>query len=180
MEPPRIDWNIVCFAGVDWDFHRQRPQWVMASFAERGARVLYVDNLGTRLPRLSDAGRVARRLSRWVRSSRSPAAEVGPGIRRDAPVVLPLQHLAAVRGLGRRTLVGRLRKRLGPERPLVVWTYLPLPVIADAADDLAADLVVYDWSDDASAHVLTNSQAQRRRIAGWEERMVERADVVFV
>ena len=180
MEPPRIDWNIVCFAGVDWDSHRQRPQWVMASFAERGAHVLYVDNLGTRLPRLADAGRVAHRLSRWLASSRAPGAEVGPGIRRDAPVVLPLQHLAAVRGLGRRTLVSRLRRRVGSGRPLVVWTYLPLPVIADAADDLGADLLVYDWSDDASEHVLTRSDAQRRRIGEWENRMVERADVVFV
>ena len=61
-----------------------------------------------------------------------------------------------------------------------MWTYLPLPVIADTAKALGADLLVYDWSDDASEHVLSRSARQRRRIGGWEEEMAGRADVVFV
>ncbi len=176
-------WDIVCFAGVDWDSHRQRPQWLMQGFADRGASVLYVDNLGTRLPRISDARRVAHRVSRWARSSWTPTTERPGGagrILRDAPVVLPLQHLALVRAFGRWTLLHRLRRRVGGGRPLVVWTYLPMPVIRDAAAGLGADLLVYDWSDDASAHVLTASPAVRRRIAGWETAMAKAADLVFV
>ncbi|MCA1727568.1 MAG: glycosyltransferase [Actinobacteria bacterium] len=181
-----VPWTIVCFSGVDWASHRQRPHFLMSALAERGADVLFVDNLGTRMPRLRDAGRVLRRLRGLARSSarRPPAilqspARAGAGIRVDSPVVLPLQHVGAIRELGRRTLSRRIRARIGDRRPLVVWTYLPLPVIADAARELSADALVYDWSDDASEHVLSRSATQRRRIGTWEHEMAERADIVF-
>ncbi|MEX2457749.1 MAG: glycosyltransferase [Actinomycetota bacterium] len=175
--------SIVCFSGVDWASHRQRPHFLMSAFAERGASVLFVDNLGTRLPRPRDAGRVARRLAAWMRSSRgAPHRPRGAParIRVDSPVVLPLQHLGPVRRAGAAALVRRLRRKLPAGRPLVVWTYLPLPVIRDAAVALGADLLVYDWSDDAAAHVLSPSRRQRERIGQWEREMAERADVVFV
>jgi glycosyltransferase involved in cell wall biosynthesis len=174
-------WNIVCFSGVDWHSHRQRPHWLMTAFAERGANVLFVDNLGTRLPRLRDARRIVRRLGGWAKSSRTARPQRERGIRVDSPVVLPLQHLAPVRAIGRATLVRRVRRRLRRiDGPLVVWTYLPLPVIADTAEALRADLLVYDWSDDASEHVLSRSRSQRRRIGEWEAQMAARADLVFV
>jgi glycosyltransferase involved in cell wall biosynthesis len=184
-------WTIVCFSGVDWASHRQRPHMLMTALAEQGADVLFVDNLGTRMPRLQDAGRIVRRLGGWVRSSgsgRGPAAprtaseeRSGPGrLRVDSPVVLPMQHLGPVRRLGRSTLVRRIRRRIGARRPLVVWTYLPLPVIADTAEALGADALVYDWSDDASEHVLSRSAAERRRIGAWEREMAGRADLVFM
>lgn len=173
-------WNVVCFSGVDWDYNRQRPQWVMTALAERGARVLYVDHLGIRLPRPSDARRVARRLLRWARTSFRAPGQVRPGIRRDAPLVLPVDRPAVARWLARRTLARRLRRRIGRRRPLVVWTYSPLPVIADVAAALDADVLVYDWADDASEHVLFGTKSQRRRIAAWEDAMLRRADVVLV
>jgi glycosyltransferase involved in cell wall biosynthesis len=176
----RAPWTVLCFSGVDWDDNRQRPQWVMTGLADRGAAVLYVDNLGARLPRLSDAPRVARRLGRWIHSSALPGREVYPGIRRDAPVIPPLQHPAPLRWLAQASLVRRLRGRLSDRRPLVVWTYAPLPAIRWVAATLRADVLVYDWSDDASEHLQYATEARRRRMAAWEHRMLERADVVFV
>jgi glycosyltransferase involved in cell wall biosynthesis len=109
-----------------------------------------------------------------------PAAEVRPHIRRDAPVVLPVERPAALRRLMAQTLVRRVRRRLPPGRPLIVWTYSPLPIIADATRMLGAEFLVYDWADDASEHVLFSGTARRRRIAEWEDEMARRADVVFV
>lgn len=180
MTTPEADWRIVCFGGVDWEYNRQRPHWVMSGLAERGATVLYIDNLGVRLPRLSDARRVARRLSRWMSTSVRPAPEVRPRIRRDAPVVLPVERPRALRSLMRRVLVRRIRRRLPRRGPLVLWTYSPLPLIADVADALGADLLVYDWADDAAERVLFSSASRRRRIAAWEDAMAQRAEVVFV
>jgi glycosyltransferase involved in cell wall biosynthesis len=183
-----VPWTIVCFSGVDWASHRQRPHMLMTALAEAGAEVLFVDNLGTRMPRIRDAGRIARRLARWTRaprggtegSSREPGSRPGGRIRVDSPVVLPMQQLDAVRRLGRATLLRRIRARIGDRRPLVVWSYLPLPVIADAAEALGADALVYDWADDASEHVLSRSATERRRIAEWEREMARRADVLFI
>lgn len=173
-------WTIVCFAGVDWQSHRQRPQALMASFAEQGHRVLYIDNLGTRMPRPADARRVLRRLANWLRTSRRSPAREDRGVKVDSPVVLPLQHLTPVRWIGRVTLARRLRRRVPTTRPLVIWTYLPLPVISDVARALDADLLVYDWADDAAEHVLTRSKQHRRRISRWEDEMAGRADLLLV
>lgn len=173
-------WNVICFSSVDWDFSPQRPHWVATTLASRGANVVFVDNLGFRLPRPRDAGRVIRRASSWLRTSLRPAREVRPGILRDSPIVAPLQHVGALRSLGRKTLVRRIGRLVGDRRPLIVWTYLPFPAIADAAQELDADLVVFDWVDDFSEHVLTRSPAHRRRLARWEHEMAERADMVFV
>ena len=173
-------WRIVCFAGVDWEYNRQRPHWVMSALAERGASVLFIDNLGLRLPRVSDARRVGRRLSRWVRTSVRPGAEVRPRLRRDAPVVLPVERPRTLRRAMGRMLVRRIRRRLPSGGPLVVWTYSPLPLIGDAARALRADALVYDWADDAAEHVLFSSATRRRRIAAWEDDMASRADLVLV
>jgi glycosyltransferase involved in cell wall biosynthesis len=173
-------WTLVCFSGVDWDYNRQRPQWVMSTMAERGADVLYVDNLGLRFPRPSDARRVARRVARWFGTTVRSSPEVRPRIRRDAPIVPPFHRIRFLRRLSAAVLARRLRRRVGRRRPLVVWTYLPTPVVAEAARALEADLLVYDWSDDAAEHLLFGSPARRRRVAGWEEDMLRRADLVFV
>jgi glycosyltransferase involved in cell wall biosynthesis len=153
----------------------------MRSLVERGATVTYVENIGTRLPRPSDASRVLRKVRRWARSTAAKQPpEVEARIRVDSPVVLPYQHLDAVRSMGLRTLMRRLGRRAAARRPLVVWTYLPMPVIRDFARAAGADALVYDWCDDAAAHVLSKSEKQRRRIARWEDEMVAAADVVFV
>jgi glycosyltransferase involved in cell wall biosynthesis len=108
------------------------------------------------------------------------AERVRPRLTTASPVALPLQHLAPVRTLARRTVSRAVRRRIGRRRPLIVWTYLPLPVVADVADGLGADALVYEWADDASEHLLTQSTAVRRRVARWEDEMLERADLVFV
>lgn len=152
----------------------------MTAFAELGHPVVFVDNLGTRMPRGRDLRRVRRRLTNWVTTSRNTERRNTSKPKVDSPIVLPLQHIRAVRKFGSALLARRLRKRLVGAEPLVVWTYLPMPVIGDVASALGADLLVYDWADDASAHVLTRSRRHRERIAAWEEAMLARADLVFV
>jgi glycosyltransferase involved in cell wall biosynthesis len=182
-----VAWTVVCFAGTEWRAHPQRPQWLMTALAEFGAEVIFVENIGTRSPGLRDIRRVARRVAYWVRSSLRPgdgAPAGGDEIPRqphiDSPIVLPNQHLRVIRALGRATLTRRMRRLTRGGRPLVIWTYLPMPVIGDVARELAADALVYDWADDAAAHVLSPSPAVRERLAAWEDEMIARADLVFV
>lgn len=174
--------DVVLFASKDWNSHRQRCHWVASELADRGAQVLFVENLGIRLPQPRDVKRVAVKLRNWVATSApGKPRPVAPGIVLDAPIVPPLQHLAAVRRACDRALVRRLQRRLPRrgERPLLVWTYIPMPVVADVARALSADALVFEWLDDASAHALTRSAGHRRRLARWEDEMAARADIVF-
>lgn len=173
-------YTVVCFAGVDWDSHPQRPQLLMASLAKLGHQVVYVDNLGVRMPRLRDAKRVGRRMASWLKAVRRSAPCGPPGLRVVSPIIVPWHRWGIARRLARRMLVRRLRQHVPPDRHLVVWTYLPLPVITDVAEDLDANLLVYDWCDDAAARVMTRSHALRRQITRWEDDMASRADLLVV
>lgn len=103
------DWDVVFFASVDFDSHDQRPQAVARDLAARGARVLYVDNIGLRLPRPHDAHRVWRRVRSSLRRRRVPPAIASPDVGTlpagslavVSPVLLPLDHVVAVRAASR-------------------------------------------------------------------------------
>ena len=86
--------DFVVLSTADWD----HPLWtnkqhVAAALADLGHRVLYVDSLGVRGPRVdrSDSGRILRRLRRGLRLPR----KVRPGVWVVSPLVLP----GKVRGL---------------------------------------------------------------------------------
>ncbi|HEX6310994.1 MAG TPA: hypothetical protein VF152_05160, partial [Acidimicrobiia bacterium] len=178
-----LPFDVVCFASKDWRSHRQRPHWVAMELGRRGASVLFVENVATRLPHLREAKRVVAKLGRWTRSSVSTTGnEVAPGIVVDAPLVPPLQHWRWVRRLAANRLARRVRRRLRRRagRRLVVLTYLPMPVIGDVATLLGADLLIYDWADDASSHMVGASVRHRQRVAVWENQMLANAGLVFV
>ena len=40
--------SIVCLSSIDWSFNRQNPQEVALALAERGNRVLFIENTGVR------------------------------------------------------------------------------------------------------------------------------------
>lgn len=180
-------WDVVFFSSVDFAAHAQRPQAVARDLARRGARVLYIDNLGLRVPRLRDHRRVVRRL-RASLGGRSPSPASGaaetprPGsLDVVSPLLLPLDHWTPARVGSRRWLVRRIR-RWAPrsDRSLVVWTYLPNPLIVDVADALGASRLVYEYADMASVRLHARRARHRARVARWERAMFDRADAVFV
>lgn len=161
--------------------HRQRPQHLMEAAAKHGHQVTFVNNIGLRFPRLRDARRVRRRLAQWLGVSRSSGQPISPpGVKVKTPFILPFQQFRIVRWLGRRSLTRILRAHMQPlSVPLIIWTYLPLPIIRDVASDLSADLLVYDWADDLSEHMVTATRSHRERVRRWEDEMAATADVVI-
>lgn len=171
-------WTIVCFSSVDWMSHHQRPQLVMTELARAGHTVLYLDNIGSRMPRLGDFKRVINKVWCWMRSSATEQAPLSR-LSIDSPLVVPLQQFRLIRTVAERSLMRRIRKRVQLDRPLIVWTYVSLPVVQQVAVALKADLLVYDWCDDVSELLLTDSTVHRARVRRWENDMARRADIVF-
>jgi glycosyltransferase involved in cell wall biosynthesis len=175
-----VPFDVLAFASKEWDSHRQRPHWIADELAGRGANVLFVENLGVRMPRTRDARHVIVKLRHWARTTaRARPVAVQSNLSVDAPLVIPFQQWMPARKVAAALLTRRLRRRLTRDRPLVVWTYLPMPVIRDVAQRLGAALVVYDWADDAAAHALTPSPRHRQRLARWEDEMARAADLTF-
>jgi glycosyltransferase involved in cell wall biosynthesis len=123
--PPSRD--VVLLSTADWD----HPFWtnkqhVATALVELGHRVLYVESVGLRPPRLEaqDLRRIGRRLRRGLR----PPRRVRAGLWVWSPVLIPAPRTPMQRWLNRvlfATLLSLWRRCLRL-RPDLLWTYNPL------------------------------------------------------
>lgn len=145
--------DCILFSTADWD----EPYWTnkqhtAVELAKRGWRVLYVESVGIRSPRVAsgrDWKRLWRRLWRGVRSVVLGAPARADNIWVMSPLTFPARHhWPLVRSFNRALLrftVNRSANALGFEKP-VVWTYHPY--LLDAIATLDRGGLVYHCVDD--------------------------------
>ena len=173
--PARRD--VVLLATADWD----HPFWtnkqhVARSLAELGHRVLYVESIGLRAPRLEaqDLRRILRRLRRGL----LPPRRVAPGLWVWSPLLIPAPRTRLQRRINRllfSALLSLWRRWLGL-RPDLLWTYNPLTGQLLDLERLPCRQLVYHCVDDLTAQPCMPAAL----IAEQEERLCRRADHVFV
>jgi hypothetical protein len=140
--------DIVCLGFGEWDAELwTNQQHLMSRLAERN-RVLFLESLGLRQPRLAgtDLRRMARRAGRAVSGARAV-----DGLHVQSPLVVPIHGRPRIRTLNARLLraqVAHTVKALGFERPML-WSYVPQ---ADwLVDTLQPSAIVYHCVDDIAA-----------------------------
>ncbi|MBI3324861.1 MAG: YdcF family protein [Candidatus Omnitrophica bacterium] len=148
----------------------------MATLAEQGNRVLFVENTGVRAPTLRDLPRLTHRIMRWMRSTK--------GFRKErenlflySPLILPFPYSSLARWVNRRLLLRALQRWMRVmafHRP-ILWTFLPTPLTLDLMKELDPELTVYYCIDD-----LASSSPAARRISQSEPELFRHADLVFV
>jgi len=206
--PPTPPGDCLLFATADWD----TPYWTNKQhtahhLAQAGWRVLYVESVGLRQPRMgsgTDWGRLLKRLWRGLRGARQVQERVWV----VSPLVLPFKHhhpwvRAFNQGLLRHTLA-RFCRRHGFQTPMV-WTYHPFvleclqglkerhhmalgPTVYHCVDDLAAipgiDAEAFNAEERrllAHAHtVFTTSQALADKCGAHHPRVYNFPNVVDV
>lgn len=167
--------SIICLSSIDWSFNRQNPQEVSLAFAERGNRVLFVENTGVRRATLRDAPRLWSRFLHWWQA-RGGVQRVTPGIDVLSPLLLPFPYPRAAVFLNTRILLRALRRWLGDDGgPLIVITFLPTPLAREVIDALDPALVVYYCIDR-----LAESSPSARRVVHSERKLFAEADLVLV
>ena len=165
--------SVVCFSTADWDtLLPTNKHHLMRRFAARGARVLYVETLGTRAPNLAsgtDALRILRRLRRGMR----PPRRAGRRLWTASPLVRPRWNTRADVFLNRMLFRRQLGRALDRFPRSIAWIYSPYAVhllpLLDAA------LVVYHAVDDLSAV----PGADRAALREAEAQLMARADLVL-
>lgn len=167
--------DVILFSTADWDSkYWTNKQHIAVRLAERGYRVLYVETVGLRMPRLSaiDARRIATRLKNGI----APVARVQPDLWRLSPLTLPFGHrspaVAALNSWQLKERISGWMTRLDVRRPLV-WTYHPY--MLDVADLLGPSMIVYHCADDLGAV----PGISRQSYDAAERQLLERADVIF-
>jgi glycosyltransferase involved in cell wall biosynthesis len=164
--------EIVCVGFADWDTELWTNQHHLMSRLTRENKVLFVESLGLRRPRL--AGRDLRRIVRRLRRGLAPPREMD-GLRVLSPLVLPLHSNRLVRALNRRllgALVQRAARGAGMRRP-ILWAYVPQA--ESLIEVLDPELVVYHCVDDIAAQPGIDGASFRAA----EERFARGADLVL-
>lgn len=172
--PERLDW--IVFA-EDWGGHPSTTQHLAAQLPQDD-RILWIDSLGMRSPRLSreDGARIARRLRTMIGPS-TPNRDAAPARAPDRVLRLPFlpwHGRGWCRALNRR-VIGRAvitaARRLAMRRPLVLTAN---PISAHYRDALPTGPVIYLRLDDYAS--LPGVDA--RLIAASEPGLIAHADLV--
>ena len=165
---------IIYLSSIDWDFNWQTHQEIASALARQGNLVLYVENTGVRVPRLSDLPRLGQRLRNWRRSV-GGIRQVAERLYVSSPLLLPFPYSRTAHWLNRWLLafsVKRWMKIVGFRRPLV-WTYLPTRLTIGIINELDPALVIYYCVADF------RELAPRHKVSQTERELLKRADVVF-
>lgn len=166
---------VLCLSSIDWRFNRQIPQETALAFAQRGNRVLFVENTGVRRVALRDLPRLWQRLQNWYRA-RGGSDHTSEGVDLLSPVLLPFPYARAAIFFNQRWLLSSVRNWLKHKSgPIIVVTFLPTPLAREVIKAIAPDLVVYYCLD----RFAESSQAARR-IVSSEQQLLQEADLVLV
>lgn len=174
--------DCILFATADWDTpYWTNKQHTAAHLAKAGWRVLYVESVGLRAPKVgsgTDWSRILRRLWRGLRGPR----QVDDRIWVYAPLVIPFRHnhpwvRAFNQGWLSRT-IGRYMRHQRFRLPMV-WTYHPYVLETRAwlnrDPATATGQLVYHCVDDLAAIPGIDGQAFDRE----ERALLAQADAVF-
>lgn len=167
--------DIICFAN-DWDGDPLSKKHIMRRLARRGARVLWVNSLGNRAPRLGDAKdrlRAVRKITRFARSAWNGPREVDEKIWVVDPIAAPIYGspwAARANALFVGAHVRNAAWRLGMRDP-VHYTFVPAS--AWVAGRLGERALVYHAADEYSAF----GGADSRAILALEDELLQRADL---
>lgn len=166
--------NIICFASSSWEAMWVNPQHLMSRLAKSN-RVLYVNNIGLRSPKMrgADVKKAYERLKGFFGGLRQPIQNLWV----YSPIFFPF--------LRTKKFIGRLNDRLllmdikSYEKKLkfsspILWIFLP--TACGMKGKLGEKFVVYHCVDDYAA----NPGVDPNRIRELEKRLLKTADLVFV
>ncbi|HSW53412.1 MAG TPA: hypothetical protein VLG93_09270, partial [Sulfuricaulis sp.] len=119
--------EILVLSPSEWKDNAVSNMQIAALLSEHN-KVVYVETMGGRMPRLSELGRVWERLGRMVRGAAAGRRHRGLDPRRVvifSPFAIPLHGNALVDWFNQRILafqVRRVLRRMGMRRP-IVWSF---------------------------------------------------------
>lgn len=174
--------DCILFATADWETpYWTNKQHTATHLAKAGWRVLYVESVGLRAPKIgsgTDWSRIWKRLWRGLRGPR----QVDERIWVYAPLVIPFRHnhpwvRAFNQGWLSRT-IGRFMRRHHFDQPML-WTYHPYVLETrawlDQQNGTRTGKLIYHCVDDLAAIPGIDSHAFARE----ERALLAKADAVF-
>jgi glycosyltransferase involved in cell wall biosynthesis len=169
--------TILVFSTVDWHALWHRPQAVMSRLATEGWRVLYVDTVGLRTPRIRDLPRIISRLKQAMKIGVGVTANPAPGVRLISPLLVPFLNSRLARRLNVRLLLSQLRRYVDQDCKTapIIWVYLPTWAVLQCIHALPSSLLVYEAIDALGS----NPAGVSRDFHASEKEILTQADLVI-
>lgn len=174
--------SVIILSSIQWDWQWHRHHVLTFYLARQARKVIYVENLPKRLPRLRETKRVTRRIRFRKKQSlvgskyQSLLVQAG-NIEIISPLALPAINRVfnwLNRKIWLRRLANLIKIRLGGEHP-IIWCYLPIQSALDLIELLQPKLLVYDCVDNYLAEPFAPKD-----IAQTESSLLRRANLVTV
>lgn len=161
--------------GDDWGVYPNTTEHVLCRLV-RQSPTLWVHLMGMRAPEwnLYNLRRAGQKLSQWTRRTRTQPPARGMAV--YSPFVLPLPPNGLTRWWNRRAATAGIRRRLaqaGMAQPIFFTSF---PNAAELLGEFGEKLVVYLCEDEYAEM----PRVYRAYVREMEERLLERADLVFV
>jgi len=168
--------NIICISTIDWDFIWQGHQEIMSVFAEKGNRVLFIENTGVRTPGIKDMPRIYKRIKNWLKGI-TGIRKVKENIYVFSPIILPFPYLKIARWFNKRLVFLLLSRwmRVMDFSDSVIWTFLPTGFALDLINGIDNKCVVYYCIDNFAA-----SSKNAKKVKNSEIKLIKDSDLVFV
>ena len=103
------DKNIIIFSSIDWDGNWQIHQKIALSLVKMGNKVLFIENTGTRNPKIKDYKRIQKRIKNWLNSTQG-FKDLQNNLTIFSPIALPYPYLKVSRMINRWFLGSPLNK----------------------------------------------------------------------
>ena len=175
----RASRDVVIISSLEWGFLWQGHHEIATRLSAEGHRVLYIENLGIRAPRLTDTKRVLHRLASAFRSFvRGGVNQIGERLWVCSALVLPPFGSRWQSIVNQRIFLRRIRrsaKRLGFTDP-VIWTFLPTDTALHLLRQLKSprSITIYYCIADFDELV-----PDPQKLAASERALVQEVDLVF-
>lgn len=166
--------KVLWLSVIDWDSPWQGAQSLASWMAADGHQVTFVETLGVRRAVLRDWRRLAKRLHKRSKGGSWGFRPLGENLWLYSPVLVPLPGRVWADRLNLQLLMPSLA-RLPGDGPLMVWTFLPTPLVVRLVRQLRPALLIYHCVDE----IVSNPMGVAPGTAESEQWLVIHADHIF-
>jgi hypothetical protein len=156
--------TVIIFSLIHWHFTWQSTHNFASGLAKRGYRVLFVEPLPKRWPKINEFNRVWGRIKGNSEEAGMCVQPIIPGVEIVAPRLLPDVGTLA-QTLNKRIFVPRIARSMQTVpfiKPVVVINYLPTLASIDLMQSLNPDVSFYycntDWENDPYTDVVFEAE----------------------
>ena len=166
--------KIIIFSSIDWNDNWQIHQKLASSLSSKN-KVLFVENTGTRNPRISDYKRIFKRVRVWIKSIYG-FRDIGKNLTLYSPIALPFPYIRLFQFINK-FLIGHPIKhwlKISNFNNPIIINFIPTPIIISQIKKMNAKLIIYYCADNMSESTIIKEKLKK-----YENYFINESDLII-